>query len=644
MAAPVAVALPVVMLLVLVGPALTFIEVRGLDLLFALSPPRAPHPALALVDAEENPALYRALRRPGDDGEDVRAVPRRAYAEATRRLSRWGARVIVFDLMFSSHCNARSSEDRDLAAAFAAAGNVVVAATTLTRPGAVSLHQPVAPFAAAVWAVGSPAAHSPNECVRSISLSVQDHDTGRTYWALSLLALARFSGVRVSDLRREGSRWLVVGARRVPLRSEERLNLFPWAGRHGLETAAATGAGGVSVVRGSARSLGEGDTWSAMLINWPGPRGTLQPCPLDRLLAMGEAEGRAAFAGKAVIVGRRAWDQHLTAVGPMPGPEIQANALDTLLGGHFVRELGAWSFLGVLAAGAWLGGLAVRGLKGGRSLLVAVVLCGAALGVARELLVLRGLWMYWLLCCLAIGGSWALATLLERGAVSTLLGRFIPVFLKGRGDDGLAPVRTMDASILFSDIRDFTGTAEQLAPEEMLRLLHQYHSSVEERIAHHGGTIVKTPGDAVLAVFWQARQRRPHADCALQAAREILADVPRLAGAWEAQGVQLRIGIGLNAGPVAIGFVGTHHLEPTVIGDPVNVAQRLESLTKSLGHPLIFSAALQERLERAVAAVPLGDVQLAGRQQPIRAYGLGGAEDGQHVAPQQVGGDQQGGD
>ena len=127
-----------------------------------------------------------------------------------------------------------------------------------------------------------------------------------------------------------------------------------------------------------------------------------------------------------------------------------------------------------------------------------------------------------------------------------------------------------------------------------------------------------------------------HAACALQAGQEILADLPAFARAWEAAGVELEIGIGINAGPVAIGLVGKHHLEPTVIGDPVNVAQRLDDLTKTLGYPLIFSESVHVRLHEDVEAVSLDEVTLRGRQMPIRVYGVVGPEDFSQLPEQGV--------
>jgi adenylate cyclase len=200
--------------------------------------------------------------------------------------------------------------------------------------------------------------------------------------------------------------------------------------------------------------------------------------------------------------------------------------------------------------------------------------------------------------------------------------QLVPSFIQRPETEESDDVRVMDASILYSDIRGFTGTAERLSAGEMLTMLNTYHASVEDVVKKHGGTIVKTPGDAILAVFWKEIDGESHATCALKCGEEILDDLPRAAQAWADLEVELEIGIGINAGQVAAGLVGKHHLEPTVVGDAVNVAQRLESITKTLGCPLIFSESVHERVGSSFEAVYLDQVTVSGRETPLKVYTL----------------------
>ena len=615
----------VLLILTLVTPWLSFIEVRALDILYALRPLRQPDPRIEIVDIGGDPSVYEHLRDPRESQGDGCETPRLVYAEAVRRLSRWGAKAIVFDLMFRRRCE---YEDEKLAEAFREAGNVVVAASTKTKPGAVGLEDPVGPIGEAVWGVGSPVAYQPNATVRSIPLTVRDRDTGKEYLALSLLAFQCFNGEEPGEARFEGGRWLLTAGQRVPVMSGERIDLF---GLGGMSDASEPDTGvAIEVIQGSNVERIPGlNTWSTLLVNWAGRQGTIRPHHLDELLAMDDdEEGRRLFEGKAVIIGQADWDAHWTAVGAMPGPEVQANALHTLLSGDFIRPISPRGMLGVLVAFILATAFAVRRLRGVRAIGAVLLLMGLSVVLARHLLAERGIWMYLFSCQLGIGLTWGVTVVAESGKVTNLLARFVPSFIGKPGTTGLGEVRTMDASILFSDIRGYTGIAERLSAVDTLTMLNAYHSTVEDIISRYGGTIVKTPGDAVLAVFWKDVKGLNHATCALRCAEEILRDLPTMAREWEAAGVSLDVGVGLDAGEVAMGLVGKHHLEPTVIGDPVNVAQRLETLTKTLKCPLIFSESIRERLSEEIQAECLDQVTVKGRAKPLRVYGVGGGDEG----------------
>lgn len=616
-------ALLVVLIVALLAPWLSFIEVRALDVLYALRPPREPDPRIEIVEIGGDPSVYDYLRDPRESPTQGCKTPRLAYADAVRRLSRWGAKVIVFDLWFDRSCQ---YEDEQLAEAFRQAGNVIVAASTQTKPGAVGLEDPVAPIDDAVWAVGSPVALQSNETVRSVPLVVRDRDSGREYLSLSLMAFQRFNDREPGEatLAEDGS--LLTAGQRVPLLSGEQIHLLSLGGAPGSGGSDESGAAVVEVVRGSNVEQIPGlRTWSALLVNWAGPGGTIRPHQLSELLAIDDDEqGRALFEGKAVIIGKADWDAHWTAMGAMPGTEIQANALQTLISGEFIRPISPWGMLGVLGAFVLLTASAVRRFKGVRAIGVVLLLMAVSLIVARQLLTARGIWMYVFCCELGIGLMWGMTVVAESGKVTALLTRFVPSFIGRPEAPAAREVRTMEASILFSDIRGYTALAEQFSPAETLTMLNTFQSALEDIITRHAGTIVKTPGDAILAVFWKDVGQLNHAACALRSGQEILDDLPDLQRSWEAVGATLDIGIGIDSGRVAMGLVGKRHLEPTVIGDAVNVAQRLETLTKTLKCPLIFSENVRERLPEDVEAVCFDEVTVRGRQTPLRVYGLAG--------------------
>lgn len=161
-------------------------------------------------------------------------------------------------------------------------------------------------------------------------------------------------------------------------------------------------------------------------------------------------------------------------------------------------------------------------------------------------------------------------------------------------DEPLGPVRRETVAVLFVDIVGFTRMAENMAPEDVVTLLREFHERMAAEIFACGGTIEKYIGDAIFAVFGLLDKAPDDATKALTCAHRMLAAL----GTWnrerERQGQSmLAIGIGINYGPAVVGDVGSKQgLSFTVIGDTVNTASRLQSLTRDLGVPLVVSDAL----------------------------------------------------
>ena len=142
----------------------------------------------------------------------------------------------------------------------------------------------------------------------------------------------------------------------------------------------------------------------------------------------------------------------------------------------------------------------------------------------------------------------------------------------------------VEATMLFVDICDFTAFAENASAREAVAQLNDFFGCVVPLVIEEGGHANKFIGDGVLAVFGAPDRRADHADCALQAALRIAAAVE------ERYGSDLRIGIGINSGPVMVGSVGGGgRLEFTVIGDPVNVAARVEEATRDTGDTILLT-------------------------------------------------------
>ena len=179
----------------------------------------------------------------------------------------------------------------------------------------------------------------------------------------------------------------------------------------------------------------------------------------------------------------------------------------------------------------------------------------------------------------------------------------------------LEEAQECDVTIMVTDLRGFTRYSESMSPLEVLNALNTIQSFLAEIVEQHGGWVDKFMGDGMLAVFGAPRHLNHHAEQALQAAQQIL-----LKGKTQCP---LPIGIGLHSGPIVAGCLGaTGHLEFTVIGDTVNVASRIESLTKDWSTPLLMSGSTAHQLRSQPALTSLGSVPIRGREQGIKIFTL----------------------
>ncbi len=178
----------------------------------------------------------------------------------------------------------------------------------------------------------------------------------------------------------------------------------------------------------------------------------------------------------------------------------------------------------------------------------------------------------------------------------------------------LAPA-VVEVTVMFLDVRDFTSFSEHRSPEEVLGLLNALWADVVPVVRGHGGHANKFMGDGLLAVFGAPDPLDDHADRAFAAAQELITTVENNHG--------VRIGIGLNTGPVVAGSVGGGgRVEFTVIGDVVNTAARVEAATKDTSDALLLTAATHAALSDGQALRPRKPVSLRGKTEPVVLYRL----------------------
>jgi adenylate cyclase len=176
--------------------------------------------------------------------------------------------------------------------------------------------------------------------------------------------------------------------------------------------------------------------------------------------------------------------------------------------------------------------------------------------------------------------------------------------------------------ILFSDIRDFTSISESITPYNVMALLSHYHQTLVDIIFRYGGTLDKFIGDALMATFGTPESHEDDIERAVQVAVEMRDAASKIQA--ELKGITdhpFKYGIGLHTGKAIVGNVGTKdRLEFTVIGDPVNVASRIESACKELGESLLISEAVNERIKDRFKTRLIGDVELKGKTDKVKLY------------------------
>jgi adenylate cyclase len=185
-----------------------------------------------------------------------------------------------------------------------------------------------------------------------------------------------------------------------------------------------------------------------------------------------------------------------------------------------------------------------------------------------------------------------------------------------------------ELTIFFSDVRNFTTLTEKSDPAELIALLNEYLAAMTEIVFAHDGIVDKFIGDGILAYWGAFTPGKNHAELAARAALAMMARLEQLNVKWEAEGrEQLAIGVGLNTGDVIFGNVGSgKKIEFTVIGDPVNLAARLESLNKEYKTSIIISEQTLARLDGIARVRPLGGVKVKGKTVETQIFELQGMQ------------------
>jgi adenylate cyclase len=384
-------------------------------------------------------------------------------------------------------------------------------------------------------------------------------------------------------------------------------------------------------------------------ITYAGPPGSVPRVSLSRVLAEGAANDPEvrALRGKVVIIGADYLgmnDLHTTpysgrlfrgATDLMAGVEVQANIVETLLSGKETRPLPDALLVPILAVMIGLTSWAYRQRTPWTSLVQLSVVLAISAIVAFAMFQ-----RFWLVPAAAIQFGLLTAYLLAFGERLTHEERDkerVKKMFKGYVSDSVVDMllsseqrldlngQSMNITVLFTDIRQFTTMSEKMSAHEVVEFLNAYFARVVHVITEEGGHVDKFIGDAVMAEFGVPYPFPDHAHRALRAAIKIRAVAQDFQGwmkTYADRGVpSFQIGIGVHTGDAVVGNIGSKaKLEYTAVGDTVNVASRLEGETKSLNCVIAASA---ETLQAAGGRAETGvhrSITVKGRREPVEVY------------------------
>jgi adenylate cyclase len=180
-----------------------------------------------------------------------------------------------------------------------------------------------------------------------------------------------------------------------------------------------------------------------------------------------------------------------------------------------------------------------------------------------------------------------------------------------------------EVCVLFSDIRDFTTLSERMPPVVVTTVLQRYFDRMVQAVHRFDGTVICFMGDGLMACFGAPKKTAEPCRDGVQCALDMMAVLDELNAEFEAERLPtLVIGIGINFGVVTVGNIGsTERHNFSTIGDPVNVAARLEGLTKELGRKILVTDAVVSRIGEGFNFDPLGSHAVKGHS-PVSVWGI----------------------
>lgn len=379
------------------------------------------------------------------------------------------------------------------------------------------------------------------------------------------------------------------------------------------------------------------DSRGRMLLHYRGGRRTIPTFSvLDVLqdrLEPGALDGRVVFLGTSAT---GLMDIRATPLDAFfPGVEAQATVADTIISGDFLQypDWAPGLELTLVVGTGLLSTLLLTRLSGLWPLLPLAVLAGAAWFGAYHTLANQGLYLSPLMPLVTLGSNFGLLSFLKfwseerekrkiRGSFEHYLSPEVialvikdPKLLKLGGEK-------MDLTVFFTDIRNFTTLSEKLGPQELVAFMNEFHSAMTGIILEQGGTLDKYIGDAIMAFFGAPVEQPKHALIGCRTALLMMESLYECRTNWCFPGFsRIEIGVGISSGEMVVGNMGSaRRMSYTVMGDQVNLAARLEGLTKLYGVKILISQFTHAQLEGKIVCREMDLVRVKGKTKPVAIF------------------------
>jgi adenylate cyclase len=395
-------------------------------------------------------------------------------------------------------------------------------------------------------------------------------------------------------------------------------------------------SGGVESLRLAGRNIPL-DARGRMLLNYRGGRRTIPTYSARDVLE--ERLQPGALDGKIVFIGTSAaglMDIRSTPLDRFyPGVEAQATVADNIVGGDFLRRPD-WApglELTLIVGMGLLSTLLLLRMGGIWPLIILAVLGSSAwFGAVRSLNV-HGLYLSPLMPMLTLAGNFGILSFLkfwseekEKRKIRNSFEHYLspevitrvlknPDMLKLGGEK-------KELTVLFSDIRNFTSLSEKLEPQELVAFMNEFHSAMTGIILEQGGTLDKYIGDAVMAFFGAPEEQPDHALIGCRTALAMMERLYECRKDWCFPGFsRIEIGVGISSGEMVVGNMGSvKRMSYTVMGDQVNLASRLEGLTKQYGVKILISQFTFHQVRHEITCREIDQVRVKGKDTPVSIY------------------------